>query len=264
MKLIDFHTHAFPARLAERAVNKLSLDSGGLYPQTDGTVSGLQAVMDRDGVDMAVVLSIATNPHQQIAVNDFAIELNRQPNLVAFGSVHPDAPNALEELERIKAAGLKGVKLHPEYQGFYVDDQKMRPIYRKISQLGLITTFHAGEDYGFAPPYHAAPDHLLNALKWFDTPVVAAHWGGAGFYGQVLEKVCGENLWFDLSFGYGAMPKHFAQSILDKHTPDRLLFGSDLPWHRPNWELRLLETLNISPEDREKILWKNAATLLQL
>lgn len=264
MKLIDFHTHAFPSRLAERAVNKLSLDSGGLYPQTDGTVSGLQAVMDRDGVDMAVVLSIATNPHQQTAVNDFAIEINRQPNLVAFGSVHPDAPNALEELERIKAAGLKGVKLHPEYQGFYVDDEKMRPIYRKISQLGLITTFHTGEDYGFAPPYHADPDHLLNALKWFDGPVVAAHWGGSGFYSQVLEKVCGENLWFDLSFGYGAMPKHFAQSILDKHTPDRLLFGSDLPWHRPSWELRLLEALSISPEDREKILWKNAAALLQL
>ena len=199
MKLIDFHTHAFPRRIASRAVDTLSHASGGL-----------------------------------------------------------------EELERLKAAGIKGVKLHPEYQGFYVDDPRMKPIYRKISELGLITTFHAGEDYGFPPPYHATPDRLRSALKWFDSPVVAAHWGGAGYYHRVPEILCGENLWFDLSFGYGAMPKHFAQTILDRHGPDKLLFGSDCPWHRPGWELRLLDTLDISPADREKILWKNAAELLKL
>lgn len=262
--LIDFHTHAFPEKIALRAVNKLALDAGGLEPQTDGTVQSLKEQMVLDGVDISVVQSIATNPHQQAKVNDFAMEINRDPAIVAFGSIHPEAPDALEELERIAQAGLKGVKLHPEYQGFYVDDPGMQPIYKKISELGLVTLFHAGQDYGFPPPYHAMPENLKNALKWLDAPVVAAHWGGYGCCFEVLEKLCGENIWFDLSFGYCSMPKPTAQAIIDKHGTDHLLFGSDMPWHRPAWELRLLNTLDLDENDREKIFWRNAAQLLKL
>lgn len=262
--LIDFHTHAFPPKLAGRALGKLAYDAGGLEPQTDGTPASLKQQMEADGVDLSVVLAIATNPRQMCKVNDYAIEMDRDARIIAFGSVHPDAPDALQELERIKDAGLKGVKLHPEFQGFYADDEKMKPIYRKISELGLITVFHAGEDYGYPPPYHAMPEHLKNALRWFDAPVVAAHWGGIGCGREVLEKLCGENLWFDLSYGYAAMAKPMAQAILDAHGPEKLLFGSDSPWHRPAWEMRLLDTLDLSPEDREKIHWKNAAALLKL
>ena len=262
--LIDFHTHAFPEAIAPRAMQNLSYAAGGLKPQTEGTAASLKERMQCDGVDMAVVLSIATNPAQQTKVNDFAISLNEDPALFAFGSVHPEAPNALEELERIHAAGLKGVKFHPEYQSFYADDEKMKPIYRKISQLGLITLFHAGQDIGFLPPYHAMPEHLLGALKWLEAPVVAAHWGGMGCTQAVLDRLCGENLYFDLSFGYGVIPKMQAQLIVDKHTPDRLLFGSDLPWHRPQWEKRLLDTLELSDSDREKICSGNARRLLNI
>lgn len=262
--LIDFHTHAFPEKIAVRAIQKLAHDAGGLTPQTDGTLGSLKAQMDRDGVDISVVHSIATNPKQQTNVNNFAMEIDRDPAFVAFGSVHPDAPDALSELERIKAAGLKGVKLHPEYQQFYADGEKMKPIYRKISELGLITIFHAGFDYGFPPPYHCMPEHLLNALKWFDSPVVAAHWGGLNCGKEVLEKLCGENLWFDLSYGYGSLPKPIAQAIVDTHTPDRLLFASDMPWHRPAWELQLINSLDLSDDDREKICFRNAQKLLSL
>lgn len=262
--LIDFHAHAFPEKIAARAVEKLHYDAGGLKPQTDGTVQGLKTEMAAEGVDLSVVLSIATNPTQQSKVNDFAIELNRDPAFFAFGSVHPDAPDSLDELERIHEAGLKGIKLHPEYQGFYADDEKMKPIYRKISQLGLITLFHAGQDIGFPPPYHGTPRHLLGALKWLDTPVVAAHWGGMNTYQEVIESLCGREIYFDLSFGYGVVPKPLAQRIVDKHTPDRLLFGSDMPWHRPAWEKRLIDTLDLTQDQRDKIFFRNAQTLLGL
>lgn len=262
--LIDFHTHAFPDKIASAAVSKLVHASGGVFPQTKGTVSSLKEEMDADGVDISVVLSIATNPHQQAKVNDFAISIDRDDRIVAFGSVHPDAPNALEELERIHDAGLKGVKFHPQYQNFYANDEKMKPIYRKISQLGLITLFHAGEDYGYPPPYMGMPEHLLGARKWLDTPMVAAHWGSFSCYHEVLETLCGEDIWFDLSFGYSAIPRPVAQKIVEKHTPDKLLFGSDMPWHRPSWELRLLDTLDLSASDREKICFRNAMGLLGL
>lgn len=262
--LIDFHTHAFPPKIAAAAISKLAFASGGLMPQTDGTLASLKEEMRRDGVDIAVVHSIATNPGQQTKVNNYAMEMNREEGIVAFGSVHPEAPNALEELERIHAAGLKGVKLHPEYQNFSVDDEKLKPIYRKISELGLITLFHAGHDYGFPPPYHCMPHQLLQALRWIDGPVVAAHWGGVGCGEEVLKLLCGLSLWFDLSFGYSAMPRSTAQQIVDKHTPDRLLFASDMPWHRPAWEMRLINTLDLSETDREKIFFRNAQKLLEL
>ena len=261
---IDFHTHAFPEKIAEKAMTNLSFASGGLLPQHRGTVGSLKAEMEKDGVDISVVLGIATNPGQQANVNNFAAEINKDEKLVAFGSVHPEAHDALEELERIKILGLKGVKLHPEYQNFFVDEERMKPIYKKISQLGLITIFHAGHDYGYNEPFRCMPEAMAKALNWFASPVVAAHWGGAGCGKEVVKHLCGQDIWFDTSFGYGNMPKSFAQEIMDKHTPDRFLFGSDMPWHRPSWEKRLIESLDISQSDKEKIYWKNAAGLLKI
>jgi len=260
--LIDFHTHCFPGKIAQKAVEKLSFASGGLKNHTDGTTEGLQKLMKESGVDKAVVLNIATNAHQQKSVNDFAAAINESEDIISFGSVFPDSEDVLYELERIKALGLKGVKLHPDYQGFSVDDEKMKPIYKKISQLGLITVFHAGHDYGFAPPYGATPDKMEKALSWFESPVVAAHWGGVGCFEETLKRLCGKDIYFDTSFGYSQMPKYYAQKIFDSHGADRLLFGTDSPWHTAEMELRLLNSLEISEEDMEKITHKNAFRLL--
>ncbi len=263
--VIDFHTHCFPDAIAPRAIAKLSHASGGLTPYTDGTVAGLQASMRQSGVDMAVVLNIATNAHQQASVNDFAAAINAQPDIVAFGSVFPDAPDALDELERIKSLGLKGVKLHPDYQGFNADDPKMQPIYRKISVLGLITVFHAGFDYGFCPPYGATPEKLETAVGWFDSPVVAAHWGGVNCGEGVLARLCGrDNLYFDTSFGYSMMPRCIAAQILEKQGADHMLFGTDTPWHTAEMEWRLLDTLGLSDREREAIACGNAKNLLAI
>lgn len=262
--LIDFHTHAFPEAIAQKAVEKLSDASGGLIYHTDGTLPGLRRRMAEDGVDLSVVMNIATNPRQQTKVNDFAAAVNGQEGFVAFGSVHPDSPEALEELSRIKALGLPGVKLHPDYQGFAADEERLVPIYRKISQLGLITLFHAGWDYGFAPPYGGTPDKLLRAMRWLDGPVVAAHWGGVNCCEEVLSLLCGTEIYFDTSFGYSMLPKYHAQKILEKHGVDRLLFGTDTPWHTAGMEMRLLDSLGLTGEEMDKITHQNAQKLLKL
>lgn len=262
--LIDFHTHVFPDKIAQRAVEKLSFVSGGLKYHTDGTADGLKKSMSEGNVDISVVLSIATNASQQKNVNDFAASINNEKDIFAFGSVFPDSEDALDELDRIKSLGLKGVKLHPDYQGFSVDDEKMKPIYKKISSLGLVTVFHAGFDYGFAPPYGATPEKLAKALSWFSSPVVAAHWGGVSCGDGVLKMLCGRDVYFDTSFGYGNMPKYYAEKIVEKHTPDRILFGTDTPWHTAAMEMRLLSTLGLSDDDMEKIKNKNAKLLLKI
>lgn len=260
--LIDFHTHAFPDKIAEKAIEKLSFVSGGLTPYTNGTFMDLKRLFEQCGVDKGVVLSIATNAGQQKSVNDFAAAMNDGQSIFAFGSVFPDAPDVLYELERIKALGLKGVKLHPDYQRFCVDDPKMKPIYKKIGELGLITVLHAGQDFGFPPPYGATPEKIEKALSWFCSPVIAAHYGGVGCGKEVIERLCGKDIWFDTSFGYGTMPKYYAQEIINRHGADKILFGSDSPWHTASMELTLLNTLEISHADFEKITHQNAEKLL--
>lgn len=260
--LIDFHTHAFPDKIAAKAIEKLSLASGGLTPHTNGTVFDLKRLMKECGVSKAVVLNIATNAEQQSKVNDFAASINDKENIFAFGSVYPHSADALYELERIKALGLKGVKLHPEYQGFEVDDPKMKPLYKKIGELGLVTVFHAGQDLGFPPPYGATPQKMKKALGWFCSPVVAAHYGGLGYSEDVIKLLCGTDVYIDISFGQGAIPRHYAQKIIDAHPTDKVLFGSDCPWHSPQMELKLLDTLEISHADFEKITHQNAEKLL--
>ena len=175
----------------------------------------------------------------------------------------PDSPDALYELERIKDAGLKGVKFHPEYQEFYVDDPKMNKIYKKISELNLITLFHAGYDPGFGPESRCQPHNFLKALKHFESPVVLAHWGGVACWIDVLNDLCGLSVYFDTSMGYLSLPRPVAIKMLEKHGTDKFLFASDSPWHKPELELRYLSTLGLNENELNKIYFENALSLLK-
>lgn len=263
--IIDFHVHAFPDALAAKALSLLSKCSGGVKPNYDATISGLESYLAKNNVDYAVVLNIATNPHQEKKVNDFAISLLEKKNIIPFGSVHPDSPNALSELERLAKAGIRGIKLHPDYQHFFVDDEKMFPIYKKIAELGFITVFHAGVDIGYPKPVHCTPERLLCALDLFDdAPVVAAHFGGWLLWDSVLEDLCGTKVYLDTAFSSGKMPPDYAKELIKAHGADKVLLGSDMPWSDTLDEVRFVQSLDLSAEDEEKILSNNAKRLLNI
>lgn len=259
--ILDFHTHCFPDKIAAKAMESLSFASGGVRPGTDGTARGLEKRMEECGVDAYVVLNIATNPKQMHNVNDFAASLKSE-RVYPFGSVHPDAPDALDELCRIKEMGLRGVKLHPEYQRFFVDDEKMKPIYKKISELGLALTFHAGFDPGFIAPFHATPERLAKALKWLECDVIAAHWGSLGMEEDVRRHLHGLPIYFDMGHGSSCITRLGALRCIEEHGADRILFASDTPWHSPTQELDLLNTLGLSESERNMILWENGMKIL--
>lgn len=263
--IIDFHVHAFPDALAAKALPLLSKCSGGVKPNYDATISGLESYLAKNNVDYAVVLNIATNPHQEKKVNDFAISLLEKKNIIPFGSVHPDSPNALSELERLAKAGIRGIKLHPDYQHFFVDDEKMFPIYKKIAEFGFITVFHAGVDIGYPKPVHCTPERLLRVLDLFDdAPVVAAHFGGWLLWDSVLEDLCGTKVYLDTAFSSGKMPPDYAKELIKAHGADKVLLGSDMPWSDTLGEVRFVQSLDLSAEDEEKILSNNAKRLLNI
>ena len=263
--VIDFHTHLFPEKIAAKAVASLEHRAGGTTPFSDGTVERMETVMKQQGVDKSVVLNIATNPKQQENVNNFAISLLGNDSFVPFGSVHPDSENALDELERLKQSGIKGVKLHPDYQNFFVDDDKMLPIYEKIASLGLITVFHAGVDIGYANVVHCTPERLLRVLDSFGgAPVVAAHWGGYMMYSDVMEFLVGTKIFLDTSFSYAKMPPDYARNIVKAHGAEKILFGTDMPWSCPKDEMRFISSLELTKQECDAILCNNAKTLLDI
>ncbi|MCL2751256.1 MAG: amidohydrolase family protein [Firmicutes bacterium] len=262
--IIDFHTHCFPAALAPRALMSLAHEGGGLRPYFDGTAEGLLASMDKNGVQRSVVLSIATKPSQAASVNRFAASINGG-RLAAFGSVVPYAPDAIDELRRIKDASLPGVKLHPYYQGFSIDDPKLFPFYETAGELGLITLFHMGKDIGFHTPDVCTPAMLKRILPRFGgTPVVAAHLGGYMCWDETLDCLCGEDVYLDTSYLYSRVIKQLFEKIVRKHGAEKILFGSDMPWSDTADELRLIDSLNITAAEKERILGLNAERLLKV
>lgn len=261
--IIDFHTHAFDDRVVEKAMAVLS-ENCGQQPLCDGTVKGALQKAREEGADKILVAPIATRSRQQAAINDWAAGINHG-DVFALGSVHPDADDALAELERIKQLGLKGIKLHPEYQDFFVDDPKLWPVYEKAAQLGLIVLFHAGVDIGYPAPYHCTPERLKKALPVLKgAHVIAAHMGGFRMWDEVEEHLCGRELYLDTAYTAGHLSPEQMTRMIRRHGADKILFASDLPWHSTGEHIRLVNSLPISETEKAQILGENAARLLGL
>ena len=270
--IFDFHTHAFPEKIARSTIEKLSKIADSPY-YGDGTLAGLRDNLAEAEASSAAVLNIATNPLKVARINDCAAENDwfvshngTYGRLIHFGSVHPDATDALEECERIASLGIRGVKFHPDYQNFYIDEERLFPIYEKLSSLRLPVVFHGGYDPYSPNDIHCTARRAVKVLERFpDLTVILAHMGGnITGYRESLELLCGryENLYLDTSFCAGHIDTDLMHEMIEKQTPDKVLFGSDFPWHTTSEELRLIKSLRLAGSDEEKILGKNAASLL--
>ena len=261
--IIDFHTHCFPDALAAKALPVLAA-AADIPPALSGTHAALEASMTASGIDRSVMLQIAVKTTQNKTVNNWAIErLTQNPRIIPFGSVHPLSDDWSEELERLAAAGVKGVKFHPEYQQVYVNDPLMFPIYDKLSELGLIAVFHAGADIGIPPPIHSRPEHFAAVIdKLPRGKTVLAHFGGWKLWDDVERVLAGSHLLMDTSFCGSYMPQEKMRSLIEKHGAEKFLFGSDSPWAAQTEAINDIKTLALAPADEAAILGGNAAKLL--
>lgn len=176
------------------------------------------------GLDVSLVLPIATSPKPSPTLNDFAAQVNRLPGLRSFGSVHPRNPAFRQELERVRLLGLRGIKLHPEYQGFFVDDPEGIAVVRAAADLGLWVVFHAGADIGMPPPIHCTPERVIRLRKAVpEAKIILAHLGGFLLWGEVLPVLKEMDVWLDTSYSLQYREPHplFAQIIPAKQYPVR-------------------------------------------
>ena len=268
--LIDFHTHVFPEKIAERAIAALKAgmneQHGYEYPTfSDGTVRGLKESMLMEGVDISVMMPIATKPSQAASINRFAAE-NASENLIAFGTVHPMQEDWEATLEALAVEGRKGIKLHPEFQDFYIDSPESLLILKKCGDLGLIVTFHAGEDIGYPPPVHATPDRTRRAADAApDTKLIAAHMGGWNMWEEAADMLKDTHLMFDTAYVHILMDAPEFGDLVRHFGAERVLFASDSPWARPTTDmLSYICESGLSNDELDLITYKNALKLLKL
>jgi len=260
--LIDFHTHAFPDKLAHGAIDGLAKASG-YVPETDGTIAGLLAKMDAWGVDLSVVANIAVTPRSEQKVNDFAIATNDMHRIAALGSVHPASAHAISEIHRLKEAGIRGIKLHPEYQEFDIDDKAAYPIYETCEQLGLFILFHAGWDVAYPESRRAYPDRAIRVIRDFPhLKLILAHFGANHAADEVFSTLVGTHAYFDISLVYELLTPETVETIIRAHGADKILFGTDCPWGNPAKVQAILAATTLTDVQKEQICWKNAASLL--
>lgn len=268
--IIDFHSHIFPEKIAERTLGFLSSVSG-TTPSTDGTADGLRRSIKAAGVAYSVNLPAITKASQFESTNRFAAEVNGVDGIISFGGMHPDCEDPEDKLDYIISLGLPGIKLHPDYQDCFVDDPRNVRIIKYAVEHGLYVTLHAGLDAAFPDLTHCTPErtaHMLDMVYGGNEPdeprIILAHMGGRKFYGDVNRLLSHRGVYYDLSYILGETDPSLVLETVRNHGAERVLFGSDSPWSVLADDIARMEHLGLTDREFELIMGENAAHMLGL
>lgn len=263
MKIADAHTHIFPIQLAEKATQSIS----HFYeiPMTNIASSEVLLADEKEaGIDVMLVCNSAVSASQVSSINRFiAQECKEHSEFIGLGSVFPGMEDWEEELDNICAYGLKGIKIHPDFQKHYIDDPDGVELYRQCAKRGLVVLFHMGDNrYDFS-----TPQRLRNLKKQVpDLICIAAHFGGYQAWDEALACPKEDGIYYDTSSSLMFLDADKAKAIIDKFGTERFLFGTDFPMWTPKMELKrfLNFPLGLSQQEKEDILYNNFAKLFKL
>ncbi len=263
--IIDFHTHAFPDDLAQRAMGTLveeGMKKSDVTAHLDGRVASLLSSMDRNNIEKSIVCSIATKPSQFLPIFAWSQKI-RSDRLVPFPSIHPDDAHAMDKVSRIKDEGFHGIKFHPYYQNFIIDEKKLFPIYKRISAEGLIVLMHTGFDLAFDRKRICDPERIMHVIENFpDLKLVTSHLGAWEDWDEVERLMIGKRVYMEISYALDLLDPKRARRMILAHPAEYVLFGTDSPWTGQDKTLSLLKGLQLGQERERKILRENALALL--
>ena len=258
--IIDFHTHAFPDELSERVIKMLE-DEGGVKARLDGKISSLLASMDKCGIEKSVICNIATKPSQFDSILQWCKKIGTE-RIIPFPSFHPYDPDFKDRIDEIKREGFKGIKFHPYYQNFTIDEEKIFPVYKKIADENLILVMHTGFDFAFQRIRIADPEKILTIIEKFPSlKLVTTHLGAWEQWGEVEKFLLGKPIYMEISFSLEFLDDT-VKKIISNHPAEYILFGTDSPWTDQQNSVSLLKGLQLGEEKEAHIFRDNAVKLL--
>jgi predicted TIM-barrel fold metal-dependent hydrolase len=256
--IIDGHCHVWPDAIAKRA---LAVPQAELRRFGDGKVSTLLRTMDAANIDRAVCLAVANTPDRVEAANRFAASLD-PARLIGFGSIHP-ALGIDENLESLRRHGLLGVKVHPLFQGYSLDDARLLALLEQM-QGEFIVVAHVGKGGEGAERCTPQMLHdLARALPGLE--LVACHFGGYQLLDEAEATVIGlPNIYVDTSWppGIGSVDAFRVRALIERHGAERVLFASDWPMADPGADIAAIRALGLAQHHTEAILGGNLERLL--
>jgi uncharacterized protein len=275
--LIDCHTHAFADKIADKAVAQL-IEYYNIPTIWGGRLTDLLNAANQARLDAIIMLVAATRPEQVKPANDWILslaplskmELQEKlglpsvPQIITFGTFHPEDPNWTLEISRLRAAGIKGIKLHPEFQGIDLGDPKLGSFFEAVGS-DFVLMIHVGDPVK-NPTNFSTPKKVAAILKNFPKlKIIAAHLGGYLFWEEALTELAGKNVYLDTSSSFPYIDSGMLRRIFAKHGTEKILFGSDYPLSSPQHDLEILERFEwLSEAEKGAIMGENCARLLGL
>ncbi len=261
--IVDSHCHIYPEKIAARAVAGIG-KFYNLDMQGDGTRAALGTESASAGITHNIIFSVATKPSQVSSINAFiAAEVQTSGGkMIGLGTMHPESETPEEDMRHLLELGLRGVKLHPDVQGFKLDDYRCLKIYELCEEHRLPVLLHTG-DYRYDM---SNPNRLRPIVEIFsDLTVIAAHLGGWSIWEQAAAELSGfDNLYVDTSSSLPFLTPDTARRIVRSYGAEHCLFATDFPMWTPKEELARFDALELTDAERETILWKNANRLFKL
>lgn len=258
--IIDAHCHIFPDKIEQKAVQSI----GHFYDipmDHRGTSENLLRQGKKIGVSRYLVCSTATRPQQVQTINDFiAQQCSLHPEFIGFGTLHPYMDNIEEEIDRIIALGLYGIKLHPDFQEFNIDDPAAFTMYA-YAQDRLPFLFHTGD----ARYDYSNPKRLAAVLERFPRlKAIGAHFGGYSQWDKAEKYLKGQpNVYFDTSSSLFKITPEYAKELIDTLGEDKFFWGTDFPMWDHQEELRRFMALDLTQEQRRKIFSGNFLSFMR-
>lgn len=253
MTIIDTHVHVFPQKVAVRAADNI-VDYYSLSRQGDGTVEGLLAGSSNHPEMKFVISSATLNPAKPTVGDDYMLEVaaSDPARYIPLCSFHPamGVEASVAELERCFGLGAKGVKIHSDFQKFFVDDEIPMEVYRYIASKGKPIIFHVGDpNTDFSTPKRVR--RILETIP--DLTIIAAHMCGYRVWDQAKKYLIGTPVYTDTSEALLGMSPAELTDLIRLHGVEKVMFGSDYPLWNPNFAFDRINALPLTDEEKEMI-----------
>lgn len=262
-RIINAHCHIYPASIAERAVQGIS-DFYGIKIDLNGMTDDLIRDGEKVGVVHYLVHSVATKPSQVRSINEFiASEVNSHPGVfTGFGTLHPDSEDVEGDLKYLLELGLKGVKIHPDFQFFSLEEDRAIRLGQMVRDAGIPILTHCG-DFRYKLSNPEQFETFIKALPGLK--IIGAHLGGWSVWDDAVARLAGKyDIMVDCCSCFGFLSPEQSTKIIRAYGADRVLWGTDYPtWDHVN-EMNLFNKLDLNEKERSLILYENAARLLHL
>ncbi len=263
MEIIDAHAHIYPEKIAAKATDTIGIFYDIKMEMPAGTAEQLLEDGRRAGVSRYVVHSVATTAHQVRSINEFIKkEVEKHPEFIGFITLHQDLSfeEIKSEVEWAITHGMRGIKLHPDFQKFNVDDEAAEKFYR-AAEGKLPILLHIGDDrYEYSKPSRL----VKMAKKYPNVTFIAAHFGGYRCWSDASLYRGLENVYFDTCSSLPFISAEEAKKIIDMLGAERFFFATDFPMWDATAELERFYKIPLIDTEREMILSKNIKKLLKL